>query len=136
MEKTINLVDINTDWEEIKEMAKEFDLNVGGVKKEELIEAVNRKVLEYQGNDKPKWYEIHGCMYNAGDEVRILNGHLEGRRAIINKPSAKKFAVKGFLINEKTGEEQVTNIALNYDDIELISKANENTKNQDLEYIS
>lgn len=66
----------------------------------------------------PKWFEAQGFAYKEGDVV-LIQGHkikgLNGRYAMVNKPSAKKEAVKAFLYEPKTGALQATNITLDYD---------------------
>lgn len=66
----------------------------------------------------PKWFEAQGFAYKEGDVV-LIQGHkikgLNGRFAMVNKPSAKKEAVKAFLYEPKTGALQATNITLDYD---------------------
>lgn len=116
-DKLRELVTMDTDWETMKENAKELGVTI--TNKEETMEEINRVILKEQGIDNPKWYELHGSMYNEGDIIHIIDGHLKGRFAEVVEPSAKKFAVKAKLINPNNGETQKTTIVLNYNDIEL-----------------
>lgn len=111
------LVTMKSDWNSVKELAKEYEITIGN--KEETMEQVNRAILKEQGMNNPKWHELHGFMYSKGDILQILDGHLKGRYAEVVEPSAKKFAVKAQLLHPRTGENQKTTIVLNYDIVEL-----------------
>lgn len=77
---------------------------------------------------QPKWYEVEGFEFKEDEVVEIENhkiAGLNGRFAVINKASAKKEAVKAFLLNAKTAERQATNVTLDYTTIKRTGKTQE-----------
>ena len=121
-------VNAETNWNTIKETAKELGIKFVGVAKETIIENINNKIEEMEAakaketeTKKPtgKWYEQEGAFpYQAGD-LMIITNHKNA--AILNRmveiagPSTKRNAVKCWLINPKTGGRQKTCLSLDFD---------------------
>jgi hypothetical protein len=66
-----------------------------------------------------RWYEEEKCQYEVNQIVDISASQLQGRQAQVTRPSAKKHAIKAFLINPKDGSLQGTEVTLNYSDVKL-----------------
>lgn len=69
-----------------------------------------------------KWHEVEGAYpYVAGDHIEIVQVEpkqiLVGRYLEVTQPSRARNALKGFLINPKTGEKQGTEITVHFDRI-------------------
>lgn len=115
--------EMNAKYNEVKVVAQELGIKFVGIKTADLIEMVNAKIEELTPKvetKKAKWFEVEGFSYNEGDVVNVIGGALNGRQAIISKPSAKKNATKAFLINPYTGQLQKTHITLDLVNIELV----------------
>ena len=117
-------VNAETNWNTIKETAKELDIKFVGVKKEILIQEINAKIEEMEAAKKEKapkgkWYDQEGAFpYQAGGLMVITNhknSAIVGRMVEIAGPSTKRNAVKCWLINEKTGGRQKTCLSLDFD---------------------
>lgn len=65
---------------------------------------------------KQKWFEIENSFpYAVGEQLVVVAGpSLIGRRVLVEKPSAKKEALKCYLVNPKTGEKQGTLITMDF----------------------
>ena len=120
-------ITIETNYNVMKEMAKELGINYVGVKKEDLVKMINEKIEKQ--NKKPvkkgKWYEQEGAFpFQIGD-LAIITNHpnkgILGRMVEIVGPSSKRNAVKCYLINPKNGGRQKTCLSLDFD---MITKYN------------
>lgn len=116
-------VNEKTEWNVIKEMAKELGLKFVGVKKEILIEQVNNKIDELKASEKPKksgkWFEQEGAFPYTEGSLAIITNHknkaIVGRMVEIVGPSTKRNAIKCWLINPKNGGRQKTCLSLDFE---------------------
>ena len=103
-------VNAETNWNTIKETAKELGVKFVGVNKEILIQEINTKIEEMEAAKKEetkaskgKWYDQEGAFpYQAGGLMVITNHKnqaIVGRMVEIAGPSTKRNAVKCFFIN-------------------------------------
>ena len=119
-------VNNETNWNTIKETAKELDIKFVGVKKETIIENINNKIEELEAakaqetkKPKGKWYEQEGAFPYTEGSLAIISNHknavIVNRMVEIAGPSTKRNAIKCWLINEKTGARQKTCLSLDFD---------------------
>lgn len=116
-------VTIETNYNVMKELAKKFGINYVGVKKEDLVNMINQKIEESKPKKGGKWYEQEGAFpFKPGDLVILVNHPnkaINGRMVEVVGPSSKRNALKGYLINPKTGGKQKTCLSLDFDMVEL-----------------
>lgn len=129
-------VDVNMKYNELVEIAKKFGIKWVGIKKEAIVENINKKIEEYNKQlnkkekgmvkmKKEKWYHQPGALPFKGGEVVVINENyptLTGRKAIITIPSKKEKTMKAHLINEKLNRLQRTQIELRFDQFEVIEE--------------
>ena len=120
-------INVNTNYNVMKELAKQLGINYVGVKKEDLVNMINQKIEEQNKQTKKggKWYEQEDAFpFQIGD-LAIITNHpnkaIVGRMIQIVGPSSKRNAVKCHLINPKTGGHQKTCLSLDFD---MITKHN------------
>jgi len=118
-------VTMETNFNVIKETAKELEIKFVGVKKEVLVEQINAKIDSLKPKKAGKWFEQENAFpYNEGDLSIIVNHKnkaIVGRMFEIVGPSTKKNAFKGYLINPKTGARQGTCLSLDFDMVETFT---------------
>lgn len=121
-------VTLETNYNELKEIAQELQIKWVGVSKEQLVDEINKKVeslTKQKTKKKEKWYEQPGMLPFKGGEVVLINDNyptLSGRKAIITIPSKKEKVMKAHLINEKLNQLQRTEIELRFDQFEVIEE--------------
>ena len=122
-------VNMETNWNTIKETAKELGVKFVGVNKEVIIENINAKIDEMEAqkaSEQPevkkesgKWYNQEGAFPYTEGSLMIITSHknqaIVGRMVEVAGPSTKRNAVKCWLINEKTGGKQKTCLSLDFD---------------------
>lgn len=115
-------VNKETHYNVIKSTAAQLGIKFVGVRKDDLIAAVNNKISEQEPLSTTKWYEVEGAYsFSKGEMVKIVGGKcLLGRTAKVEKPSSKKNAIKAFLLNDKTGTFQKTCITVDIENIEIV----------------
>ncbi|MNJ89968.1 hypothetical protein D3C87_75560 [compost metagenome] len=122
-----------TSYKVAQEVGKLFDLKVVGVKGSELINQINEQIdiLNSNATTKPgKWYETEEVTYKEDDVVEATAGWANGRTIKIVKPSAKRNAFKGYLLNKQTGEPQGTLVTVDEKDIKPYVKAEVQEQNE------
>ena len=124
-------VNMETNYNVMKEVAKELGLKFVGIKKEDLVNSINNKIDEMEKSKKEnkksnKWYDQENAFpYQEGD-IAFINTNfkdkgIHNRMIQIQGPSTKKNAVKVKLYNPKTGETQKTCFSLDFGMFDLYS---------------
>ena len=112
-------VTIETNYNVIKEVAKELGINYVGIKKEVLVEQVNTKIDSLAPKKGGKWYEQENAFSFTEGSLAIITNHknkaIMGRMVQITGPSSKRNAVKCHLISPKDGAHQKTALSLDFD---------------------
>lgn len=117
----------DSDYNVMKEVAKDLKINPVGKKKEVLAEELNTAVAKQEKENKEpakKWYEEEGaCEFEPGDIGEVCNREfLEGRRFRVKEISRRKGYVRGYMLDAKTGEEQKTLGSYHVNESKKISK--------------
>lgn len=121
-------VNNETHYNTLKEIAKELGIKFVGIKKEVIIENINKKIDELNKSEKPKkggkWFEQENAFpYNEGEILEIINhknAAIIGRRVQVIGPSTKRNAIKVQLICINTGSLQKTKLSLDFEIVEKV----------------
>ena len=103
-------INMETKWNEMKEVAKSLGINPIGKKKEAIIEMVNAKIEEETKKPAGKWYEEEGVPhFEKGQVLEVCNREfLGGRRLVMEEYSRRTGFIRGYMIDPKTGGLQKT----------------------------
>jgi len=116
-------ISMDTNFNTIKEMAKELNIKFVGIKKEILVEQINAKIEETASTEKPKkagkWFEQENAFPYTEGSLMIITNHknsaILGRMVEVVGPSTKRNAFKGYLINPNSGARQGTCLSLDFE---------------------
>lgn len=113
MTKTMEMVNKDTQWNVIKETAKELGINSVGIKKDILIASINDAIAAQSKKEeapKGKWYEEEGVpQFNPGDVLEVCNREfLAGRKLQMVEYSKREGFIRGYMIDPKSGKLQKT----------------------------
>lgn len=123
-------VTLETPYNEMIKVARELNVKFVGIKKEVIVESINKKIDEMKPATptKGKWHEQENAFpYEVGQMVIINSSYrhkgIHNRIVEVSGPSTKRNAIKGHLINPLNGEKQKTCISLDFKDITSLDEA-------------
>lgn len=123
----------NTEVTETTEVVETPEVSTEVVNELEGVNAEEVAAIDQEEEDGPvqqrgqKWHEVEGAYtYQAGDIVKVIEVEpkqiLVGRYVEVVKPSRKRNALKGHLVNDKDGSLQGTLVTFDFHKIVKSSK--------------